>query len=92
MSKKKDDESSDSTRYEVEKVLSHRIRNGKLEYKIKWRGWDDSWNQWLPKDDLFCEGLIKEHHRRKPLSDEEISVRNCRQFLILLGWPTFLPS
>ena len=39
--------------YEVETVLSSRIRRGKKEYLIKWKGYPDTDNQWYPREDLL---------------------------------------
>ena len=39
--------------YEVEAILSSRIRRGKKEYLIKWKGYPDSDNQWYPREDLL---------------------------------------
>jgi hypothetical protein len=37
--------------YKVEKILKSRKRNGKKEYFVKWRGYDDSFNSWTT--DIF---------------------------------------
>ena len=44
--------------YEVEKVLDKRVKKGeKVEYLVKWRGYEDPEdNTWEPKDNLFSEG------------------------------------
>ncbi len=41
--------------WEVEKILNRRITKGKLEYKVKWSGYLEEYNQWIPKLDI--EGL-----------------------------------
>jgi hypothetical protein len=37
--------------YKIEKILKSRKRNGKKEYFVKWRGYDDSFNSWTT--DIF---------------------------------------
>ena len=47
--------------YEVEKILGKRIENGSLQYFIKWKGYDESWNTWEPDDNLECPDRVAEY-------------------------------
>ncbi len=38
--------------FEVEKILKTRIKNGKKEYFIKWKGYPSSMNSWIPDENL----------------------------------------
>lgn len=40
--------------YEVQKILAKRTASGHntTEYLVKWRGWDTSFNEWLPESSL----------------------------------------
>ena len=38
--------------YEVECILTHRRRRGRLQYLVKWKGYDDHENSWVNKNDL----------------------------------------
>lgn len=51
---------TNSVHYEVEAVVGKRIFQGKTQYQIKWKGWDNSYNQWTSVNDLACEHLIRE--------------------------------
>jgi len=61
---------SDSTEqgeevYQVEKILSKRLKSGKLEYYIKWKGYDDPKdNTWEPEENCQCPDLIREFKQR----------------------------
>ena len=42
--------------YPVEKVLAKEKRNGVPYVKVKWLGWDKSYNSWIPEDQLVIRG------------------------------------
>ena len=58
---------SDEEEYEVEKVVGKRTRKGKLEYLVKWKGWDNpDDNTWEPIAHLDCRELIDEYEAANP--------------------------
>ncbi|KAE9532670.1 hypothetical protein AGLY_009751 [Aphis glycines] len=46
------------TEYDVEKILDKRLRYGIVEYFLKWKDYDDSYNSWEPMENMKCDGLI----------------------------------
>ncbi len=52
--------------YKVEKILDvwHYGRRRKLQYLVKWKGYPDSDNQWINKEDVFAEEAIREFERK----------------------------
>ncbi|KAG5580431.1 hypothetical protein H5410_051058 [Solanum commersonii] len=51
--------------YEIETVRRKRIRKGKIQYLIKWRGWPETANTWEPVDNLMtCYDVIDAFEER----------------------------
>jgi hypothetical protein len=57
-------EESSDTEYEVEAIVGHRMRYGRIEYLIKWKGWDDSYNEWHVEKDLSCSDLLVQYRKQ----------------------------
>ncbi|RYN78876.1 hypothetical protein AA0119_g13535, partial [Alternaria tenuissima] len=50
--------------WEVEKILGKRIRKGQLQYWLRWKGYDESWDTWTPASDFEnMEDLIQEFNQ-----------------------------
>ena len=47
--------------YEVEKILDSRLfgRRRRLQYLVKWKGYPDSDNMWVDKDDVFADDKVR---------------------------------
>ena len=55
--------------YEVESILNHRKRRGKLQFLVHWKGYADHENSWLPESDLEnSQELLDEYKSKSSLS------------------------
>jgi hypothetical protein len=53
-------------KYEVEAILDSRMRYNRLEYLVKWKGYDESNNQWEEHTQLHAKLKIAQFHRKNP--------------------------
>ena len=60
--------------YEVEKVLDSRIRYRRMEYLVKWRGYDTGQNMWVPHYNVFAPEAIADFHRQNPGAPRRINA------------------
>ena len=61
--------------YEIEAVLDSRRfgRGRKLQYLVKWKGYPDSDNQWVNKEDLFADDDLRDFKCSHP--NREVHIK-----------------
>ncbi|KAK3508112.1 hypothetical protein QTP70_014469 [Hemibagrus guttatus] len=59
--------------FDAECILSKRLRKGKLEYLVKWRGWSSKHNSWEPQENLLDPRLLAAFNKRE--QERELLIR-----------------
>lgn len=49
--------------YAAEKIMKKRVRRGKVEYRVKWKGWSQRHNTWEPEENILDARLIEAFER-----------------------------
>ena len=75
--KNKENLSSDNSseiEYEVEKIKDKRIKNGKIEYLIKWLNYSDKDSTWEPIENMENSKLLIEEYEKQNLQSKKKEI------------------
>ena len=64
--------------YVVEKILKHRMHGGRMQWLVKWRGYDDTHNTWEPAQQFvgFIQKDWTDYNRRHGVNVPVTKVMN----------------
>jgi hypothetical protein len=60
--------------FEVEKILNSRLRYCRIEYIVKWKGYDIGDNSWVPHYNIHAPDAVAEFHRLHPGAPRHINT------------------
>lgn len=60
---------NEENEFEIEKVIGKRIRNGTIQYRVKWKGYDVADSTWEPIDNFNSTECIQDFEARTKLKD-----------------------
>jgi len=66
-----EEEESSEEDYEVEAIVDKRKRRGKIQYLVKWKGWDEKDNTWEVQSNINCKELIEEFETKVKQNDKK---------------------
>ncbi|XP_069021607.1 chromobox protein homolog 2 [Embiotoca jacksoni] len=59
--------------FDAECILNKRLRKGKLEFLVKWRGWSSKHNSWEPQENILDPRLLAAFNKKE--QEKEILMR-----------------
>ena len=45
--------------FAAERITRRRMKNGKIEYLVKWKGWSPKYSTWEPEENILDPRLIQ---------------------------------
>ncbi|XP_029015989.1 chromobox protein homolog 2 [Betta splendens] len=59
--------------FDAECILNKRLRKGKLEFLVKWRGWSSKHNSWEPQENILDPRLLAAYNKKE--QEKELLMR-----------------
>lgn len=66
--------------YAAEKIIMKRKKSGRIEYRVKWKGWTARYNTWEPEENILDTRLIHIFERSLPNSPAKRGPKKKERF------------
>uniref|UniRef100_A0A665UQ17 Chromobox protein homolog 8-like n=1 Tax=Echeneis naucrates TaxID=173247 RepID=A0A665UQ17_ECHNA len=57
--------------FAAESIIKRRIRKGRIEYLVKWKGWSPKYSTWEPEENILDSRLFAAFEQRPSLGSVE---------------------
>ncbi|XP_071455163.1 polycomb group protein Pc-like isoform X2 [Hetaerina americana] len=65
--------------YAAERIMKKRVRRGRVEYFVKWKGWSQKYSTWEPEENILDGRLIEMFEQGQRERDPSASKRGPRR-------------
>jgi hypothetical protein len=67
--------------FRIDKVVNHREEGGETEYLVRWKGYDQSYDEWKKEQDITSAALdeYRERLKRTIIDDAQQKGQECKQ-------------
>lgn len=65
-----EDNASSEENFEVDEIVNHRFRKGKIQYLIRWKNYTPDDDTWEPKENLECPEKILAYNTKAKVAEE----------------------
>ncbi|XP_012590576.1 PREDICTED: chromobox protein homolog 6 [Condylura cristata] len=77
--------------FAAESIIKRRIRKGRIEYLVKWKGWAIKYSTWEPEENILDSRLIaafEQKERERELYGPKKRGPKPKTFLLKVTWPS----
>ena len=67
--------------FEVEEIVNHRFRKGKIQYLIRWKNYTPEDDTWEPKENLECPEKIEAYNKKVYQGFNSMFLSKFKNFL-----------
>uniref|UniRef100_A0A3B4EGN2 Chromo domain-containing protein n=1 Tax=Pygocentrus nattereri TaxID=42514 RepID=A0A3B4EGN2_PYGNA len=68
--------------FAAESIIKRRIRRGRMEYLVKWKGWSQKYSTWEPEENILDERLFAAFEERSSDPSWSPCLRNMEKVIV----------
>ena len=74
---KDDHKIEEGQEYEVARILNHRVRKGKAQFLVRWKGYTPLHDSWVLKEDMGnCKTLLEDYYKRNLIEEKKEGIKD----------------
>ena len=79
MVERKSDDLEEDGSYEIESIVSHRLHEGNYLYTVKWKGFDERYNDEIPYENFDSKAIVIEYYKKLNEQNPHKIAKNKRK-------------